>query len=324
MKAPSFLALALIAGLGSWAFWEHRTNESLRAEIAALKDTVTRLDKTARLKVSLATGSEVDATGPRGLGDIAPDTSPPAAPEAAIPGKKAPTDPGDIMAQMLKNPAAREAMKAQTRAQLESEYADLFAQMGLDEATADAVMKLVADRALAQMDAALTMGGESDEEARKAAAAAIKDTQEKAEKALREKLGDKYATLERFEKSAPERQQLKLVRSAFKDKGIAFDEATESKLMDTMFGVRSGWKFDHDFSDPARLTPNSLTDAAMDSYLDQSAKMNEAVLAEVKTFLSPEQFEAFRTAQQQQQEMMQMGMKMSRGLLGGGRKQQGD
>ena len=320
MNAPSFLALALIAGLGSWALWEHRANDSLRAEIAALKDTVSRLEKTARLKVSLATGTEVDASGPRGLGDIAPDTSPADTPEAAVPGKPKASEPADVMAQMLRNPAAREAMKVQTRAQLESEYADLFAQMGLDEATSDAVMKLVADRALAQMDAALAMGGKADDESRKAAAAAIKDSQEKTEKSLREKLGDKYATLERFEKSAPERQQLKLVRAAFKDKGIAFDEATESKLMDTMYGVRSGWKFDHDFSNPASLTPDSLTDGAMDSYLEQSAKMNEAVLSEVKNFLSAEQFEAFRTAQQQQQEMMQMGMKMSRGIFGGGQK----
>jgi hypothetical protein len=154
----------------------------------------------------------------------------------------------------------------------------------------------------------------------------VKAETAKADTALREKLGSGYATFERFERSAPERQQLKLVKAAFRDKGIDFDEATESKLMDTMYEVRSGWNFEHDFSDPSRIDPTALNEEAMNRYVEENAKMQAAVEEKVQGILSAEQFEAFQAAQRQQQEMMQMGLRMSRGMFGGGERKapQGD
>ena len=323
MKATTSLSLVLIAGLSGWALWEHSQNLQKDLKIAALNETVSALEKAARLKVSLAAGTEVDPKGPRGLGDLVPpDASPDSAPDKSK--DKAPdASPGGVMAEMMKNPAARDALKAQTRAQLENEYRDLFDSLGLDEATADAVMKLITDRAFAQMDSAFAMSSGSPEE-KAAAAAALKAESDKAEAALKEKLGPNYASFEKFEKSAPERQQLKMVKSAFKDKGLDFDEATEAKLMDSLYETRSNWKFEHDYSNPANLSPDSLNEEALNRYAEENAKMQESVETKVREFLSPEQFDAFRSAQKQQQEMMQLGLKMSRGMFGGAQQQKGD
>ena len=323
MKATTTLSLVLIAGLSGWALWEHSRNLQKDLKIAALNETVSALEKAARLKVSLAAGTEVDPKGPRGLDDLVPpDASPDASPDKAK--DKAPdASPGGVMAEMMKNPAARDALKAQTRAQLENEYRDLFDSLGLDETTADAVMKLVTDRAFAQMDSAFAMSSGSPEE-KTAAAAALKAESDKAEAALKEKLGANYASFEKFEKSAPERQQLKMVKSAFKDKGLDFDEATEAKLMDSLYETRSNWKFEHDYSNPANLSPDSLNEEALNRYAEENAKMQESVETKVREFLSPEQFDAFRAAQKQQQEMMQLGLKMSRGMFGGAQQQKGD
>jgi hypothetical protein len=229
-----------------------------------------------------------------------------------------------MMAEMMRTPEARSAMRAQMRVQLENEYRDLFDEMGLDEKTADAVLGLLSDRTMAQMESVTAAGGDAKE--REAMAAKVKAETAKADTALREKLGSGYATFERFERSAPERQQLKLVKAAFRDKGIDFDEATESKLMDTMYEVRSGWNFEHDFSDPSRIDPTALNEEAMNRYVEENAKMQAAVEEKVQGILSAEQFEAFRAAQRQQQEMMQMGLRMSRGMFGGGERKapQGD
>lgn len=323
MKATTSLSLVLIAGLSGWALWEHSRNVQKDLKIAALNETVSALEKAARLKVSLAAGSEVDPKGPRGLGDLVPpDASPDASPDKSK--DKAPdASPGGVMAEMMKNPAARDALKAQTRAQLENEYRDLFDSLGLDEATSDAVMKLITDRAFAQMDSAFAMSSGSPEE-KAAAATALKAESDKAEAALKEKLGPNYASFEKFEKSAPERQQLKMVKSAFKDKGLDFDEATEAKLMDSLYETRSNWKFEHDYSNPANLSPDSLNDEALNRYAEENAKMQEAIEGKVSSFLSPDQLDAFRSAQKQQQEMMQLGLKMSRGMFGGAQQQKGD
>ena len=323
MKATTTLSLVLIAGLSGWALWEHSRNLQKDLKIAALNETVSALEKAARLKVSLAAGTEVDPKGPRGLGDLVPPDAPPDASPDKSKDKAPDASPGGVMAEMMKNPAARDALKAQTRAQLENEYRDLFDSLGLDETTADAVMKLITDRAFAQMDSAFAMSSGSPEE-KAAAATALKAESDKAEAALKEKLGPNYASFEKFEKSAPERQQLKMVKSAFKDKGLDFDEATEAKLMDSLYETRSNWKFEHDYSNPANLSPDSLNEEALNRYAEENAKMQESVESKVREFLSPEQFDAFRSAQKQQQEMMQLGLKMSRGMFGGAQQQKGD
>ena len=323
MKATVVLSLAIISGLGIFAAWQHDLIVRQNTKIESLNHTLDALQKAARLKVSLAAGSEVDPKGPRGLGDLVPpDAQPDSSPDKSK--DMAPdASPGGMMAEMMKNPAARDALKTQTRAQLENEYRDLFDLLGLDEPTADAVMKIIADRAISQMDSAFAMSSGSPE-AKAAAAATIKAEADKAEAALKEKLGPNYASFEKFEKSAPERQQLKIVKSAFKDKGLAFDEATEAKLMDSLYETRSNWKFENDFSNPANLSPDSLNEDALNTYAEENAKMQEAIQTKVREFLSPEQFDAFRAAQQQQQEMMQLGLKMSRGMFGGAPPQKGD
>lgn len=324
MKATTVINLCLMAGLAGWAWWEHRTVEDLRSQLAMLRETAAGLEKAARLKVSLAAGAEVDPKGPRGLGDLVPEAKdePEAAPEAEQ--KAPPGGAAGMMAEMMRTPEARSAMRAQMRVQLENEYRDLFDEMGLDEATADAVLGLLSDRTIAQMESVTAAGGDGKD--REAMAAKVKAETAKADAALREKLGSGYATFERFERSAPERQQLKLVKAAFRDKGIDFDEATESKLMDTMYEVRSGWNFEHDFSDPSRIDPMALNEEAMNRYVEENAKMQAAVEEKVQGLLSAEQFEAFQAAQRQQQEMMQMGLRMSRGMFGGGERKapQGD
>ena len=323
MKATVVLSLAIISVLGIIAGWQHDLIVLQNTKIESLNNTVDALQKAARLKVSLAAGSEVDPKGPRGLGDLVPPDAPPDSAPDKSKDKAPDASPGGVMAEMMKNPAARDALKAQTRAQLENEYRDLFDSLGLDETTADAVMKLITDRAFAQMDSAFAMSSGSPEE-KAAAAATLKAESDKAEAALKEKLGANYASFEKFEKSAPERQQLKMVKSAFKDKGLDFDEATEAKLMDSLYETRSNWKFEHDYSDPASLSPDSLNEEALNRYAEENAKMQESVETKVREFLSPEQFDAFRSAQKQQQEMMQLGLKMSRGMFGGAQQQKGD
>jgi hypothetical protein len=317
MKATTFVHVCLVVGLAGWAWWEHREAEELRRQLALAKETASGLEKAARLKVSLTTGAEVDPKGPRGLGDLVPPDKAPGAPAEGEEKKPSLVDPTSMMAEMLRTPEGRDALRAQLRAQLENECRDLFDQMGLDEAASDAVMKIMSDRALVQVESVAAAAG--DPAAKAAASEKLKAETAKADAALREALGANYATFERFEKSAPERQQLKLVKGAFKDKGIAFDESTESKLMDTMYDVRSGWKFEHDFSDPAKIDPSSLNEEAMDRYVDENARMQAAVEEKVQGFLTAEQFEAFRAAQRQQQEMLQMGLRMSRGMFGGPR-----
>jgi hypothetical protein len=154
------------------------------------------------------------------------------------------------------------------------------------------------------------------EDERKAAAARLAESTKDAEAKLKETLGSNYDQFERFERSAPEREQLRMFHSMLKDKGLAMDEATETKLMDAMFNERQGFKFDHDLTDMTRVTPDNLSEATVDRYLEQNAILQQQVLAKVKEILSAEQYALFVKTQENQQQMAQVGIEWLRQITG--------
>lgn len=324
MKALTFLLFLAAAGLGGWAFYEHLERTRLEKEVAELSSERDALAKTARLKTSLVAGMEVKSDGPGGLTDKLKDLGIPLEPEekkkekskGKTPGEKDTAAVPDMM-KMMRDPAMRDMLRAQTGAQLELQYRDLFDMLGLDDGKREKVLGLLKDRLSAQMDLGFKMPDKSlTDEQRQAAAAGLEKTTADLTDQLKEALGDEYGKFERFEKSAPEREQLKLLNSMLKDKGLTLDEATETKLMDAMFNEREAFKFEMDLSGPAKLAPDAISRENMDRYLAQNAELQQKIQQRAKEILSAEQHEQFVKSQENQQQMMQLGVEMMRKMSG--------
>jgi len=315
-----FLLFLTATGLGGWALWEHFRRVQLERELTSVSSERDQFARTARDRTGIKLGMEMKEDGPRGLDDrILPrKESEPVETDKAKP--KAPGEKdteGANMAKMLKDPAMKELMRAQAGAQLELVYRDLFDLMGLEESKREAVLDVLKQRQGAQTDLGLSVFDPTLPEAqRKEAAAKLAQATKDSEAKLKEVLGADYSQFERFERSAPEREQIKTFSSMLKDKGLAMDEATETKLMDTMFNERQAFKFDRDLTDMTKVAPDNLSEATVDRFLEQNGMLQQQVLAKVKGILSAEQYELFVKAQENQQQMAQIGIEWLRQITG--------
>ncbi len=320
MKALVILLSLACAGLGGFSLWQWLEHSRMEKELAQLKTENTSLSKAARIKANLLAGVDVKSKGPSGLEGIVPledeglkDPSR-KKPEGTGPTDKPGSDFGSGLAKMLKSKESLDFIKAQTGAQLELQYRDLFDDMKLDPAKRDAVLAILSSSTAAKMqDGLVLMDKSASLEDRKAAADRLTAAAKDAEAKLKEAMGDEpYKTFERYEQSQPEREQLKVLNSMLKEKNLALDEAAESKLMDAMFNERQAFKFDNDLSNPAGLSPDALTDAKVDRFVEQNTALQQQVQSKVKEILTPEQFELFVQSQKSRMESMRMGFEMFR------------
>lgn len=320
----SVILVLAVLGLGGWVTYERRLKTGLEGRLASMTQERDALRVTANKKLALGSKTEVKADGPEGLGEeharaLEEEANAKSKPEGGVKEEVEKSNPGNAMADMMKDPAMKEMMKTQMRSQLEFAYRDLFDLLGLDPAKQEVLTKMLADRAGAGMEMGLAMmGGDkmSQEEQRKKteeakAATAVSD------KALRELLGEAdYAKFESFEKSQPERQQLNMLNSQLKEKGIALSEEAETKLMDVMFQERSNFKYDTDFADQKNFDMDKYNEAGLTRYAEQQKELRGKILSRVEGILTPDQIEVFRRSQEQQAAMEKMGMEMGLKMMG--------
>jgi hypothetical protein len=287
-----------------------------------LKTENAALDRTARTKASLMAGMEVKGTGPTGLEGIVPledeGVKDPARQKNGTPEKKEPGDFEKGIAGMLGSKEAREFMMAQAGAQLEMQYRDLFDELQLDPAKRDAVLEILKSRMASQIQDGMNLisGSQSAEDKKAAAdrlAAAAKETEEKLKAALGP---EAYSSFDRYEKSQPEREQLKVLNSMLKSKDLALNEAAETQLMDVLYKTRTEFRFDHDYHNPLNVTADAYSDGSIERFMQQQGELQTQVQEKVRSILTPEQFDVFVQSQKTQTEMMRMGMKMFQGTSG--------
>lgn len=325
MKVLLILLFLAAAGMGGWAWWEHRERTRLESELAAAVKQRDSLSRKVILGKGLAAGVVVDEAGPTGLTEKAKELGldleekdDQKKPETARkPGDKSEDSGLPEVAKMLRDPAMRDTLRAQSEAYLDFEYRDLFDHVGLDEQKRDAVLALLKERLAKQTDLGLlAFDRKSSAEDRSKASAELAEFNSANDTRLKELLGDQYGQFDRFEKSQPEREQLKTLQAMLKDKSLTLDEATETKLMDAMYESRRDFKFERDLSDEDTLMPDDLSQEVVDRYLQEHDELQQQIGQKAKSILSPEQFEVFVKSQENQRQMTQLGLQVLRQMGG--------
>jgi hypothetical protein len=331
MKALAFLLILASLALGGWALWEHSERLQAQEDLASVTRDRDRFEKSAResiAKLTMASGADIKPSGPTGLTEQLKDLGITLNDEekkktdkeskGKVPGDTLPGPEGADLAKLLKDPAMKQALRAQADAQLELIYGDFFKEIRLDEGKRDAVLSILKERQGAQTDLGLSVfdTGLSPAE-RKAVADKLSKTAKDAETKLKETLESDYPPFEQFEKSAPEREQLASFSSMLKEKELTIEESLKKKLMDIMFQERQAFKFDRDLSDLKTVNPDNLTEAAVDVYMAQNSKLQQQVQSKVKNLLSEDQYELFLKAQENQQRSSQTHLHWLRQLAGG-------
>ena len=328
MKAILILLTLASAGLGGWAWWEHSQRTHLEGELAASLIERDKLAKKARLGTGMKSGVVINEDGPTGLSEKAKELGldieekeEEAKPKLKkTPGEKSKEPAAPDIAKMLRDPAMRDTLRAQSEAFLDFEYRDLFEHMGLDDKKRDAVMAILKDRAARQTDLGLkATDAKATDAERSAASRDYTKFSVEAGAQLKELLGDGYSQFERFENSQPEREHLRTLTSLLKDKNLTLDEATESKLMDAMYDTRREFKFERDLTNTTSMLPTDLSTETIDHFLQQNEELQRQVQSKAKAILSEEQFAVFLKSQESQQQMTQLNIQMLRQMTGGGK-----
>jgi hypothetical protein len=324
----ALLFLVIAIALGTLAVRQYQQSEHLRAVIMQMnKDAAAGREESDSQAAELRTLKErtrtqkvaIDQLEARNkeLANTPPDSATPAGEKSE--GK---SDEGGFMkgvAKMFTDPKMKEAMRGQQSAGVAMMYGDLAKYLGLTPDEARQVLALITDRQMEQMNksmallnkgtldaATLTEAGKQGEAAKADYDAALKDVLGK----------ERFAKLQEYEKTMGERFALSQLRNQLSAGGMPLDDNQAAGLLSIMQEERA-------------RTPNPMagnTDPAAQAKLLQNGEMmegmfksqeeyNRRVLDRARGVLSPDQLQAFETAQKQQADMQKMGLQMSRELF---------
>ena len=255
------------------------------------------------------------------------------APEAAGAGAAAAAKADDPagwmkgMAKMFKDPEMKKMMRTQQSMGIRMMYGDLAKELGLSSAEADKVMELLADR---QMDAsakamAAMDGAEKDpaktEQAGREAQQVVTDYEEKLTAALGP---EKKAKLDHYERTLGDRMAMQQYQGSFASSGQPLDDTQRASLLQIMTEERMKTPpgpLDPGNKDVAASMKAMQSGDALEKSLETQRQLQQRVFARAHTVLTPDQMNAFETAQKAQLQMQEMGVKMGRAMFGGAGKE---
>jgi hypothetical protein len=281
------------------------TRDSHSAEIANLKQQIAELQNELE---SAKAGSGVPATAAAGQ----PVNSAAVEGEEKINGAKSAMK---SMTEMMSDPAMKDVMRQQQRVALKGMYSDLFAELGLTQEDEDVMMELLLDKQMVNMSLGMQMmtGSLSDEE-KKALAQKMVESVAGIDSEIEAFLGkETFESYELFVDSQQERMQLNAFKESLRgtDEPLSFE--AEEQLMNAMYETRKNFKFSTNFGTESNPNPDAwigFDENSADRMILEMRRLNEEIVGKAGGILSPGQLEAFRSAQENQVKMQEMGIKM--------------
>lgn len=312
------LAALTFAGLAAGLFFSRPPDYSQRvaelelrlkeadAEIAKLKADALKSKPPA--PSSARTGS-ASTQSSQGLNSSSPDGAP---------------DSSQSFTKLMKDPKMRDMVKAQQGMQIEMQYSRLFSRLQLDDTETTHFKKLLNERMSAKTDMGFKlMDGALSKDQRKAVSDEYDEQKKQSDSAIRTFLNDEndYKTFQHWEDTEPERMQMMMGRMTFENAGVPLSAEQEEQLIDLMSQVRKSPSALPDMSDPKNISPDMLNNEQLvNKLLEKTVADGEAVRKGAAAFLSPEQLAALAKYQEQMKAMAEMGLKMSRTMMGTNKK----
>lgn len=319
MKTPFVAVLCLaLCGVTAWKFAE---SGQLKQQIASLEMEVATW-KAAAQKPPLVSKEETKPKAEASMQAPSDDTKIDKKPEA----KK--DAPGAAFAKaletMLTSDASKKMMKEASKGMLETMYKDLFDLLELDPEAKKALMDILADKQQEEQALGMKLFTNSNmtAEERDALIKQIKENHDSSEAKIKGLLKDptKIDQYQKFQDSAPERQQIAGLKTKLASDGQPMTEDQEQAVMNTLYSERKAMKWDHDYTDQRDVSPEKFTDDAIARYEEQTKEYDQKVEQRLTGLLNQEQLESFRGQRAQQRSMEKMGLTFGKAMFGGGQK----
>ncbi len=320
---PALLAVAVVA-LSVALFAQVRKVHELQVQLAARQEESAKESDARQAEVvELQERNEVFKRESEQLRQKLADRSAPAPDAADAPAKKG-EGGGDFMkgfAKMFTDPEMKKVMRSQQAMGIRMMYGDLAKELGLTPDEANLIFDLLAERQMSIASKAMGAGtGVTDADA---AGAEAKIASDSFDAELKNILGDeRMKKFETFERTVGERMILQQYQQSMTATGTPLDDTQRANLLGIMTEERLKQPpsaLDPGSKDVAGAMKAMRTGEGMAEAMQKQREMNQRVLARARTVLSADQTNAFEAAQRQMIEMQEMGIKMWKSGMGGGK-----
>jgi hypothetical protein len=334
MNAKIILLLAVAAvalGTASIVQWQKAARQS--SHIAALQNERRELEQQiAALQLAKDHADERQRGLLHQLSPLASEPAPPRVEDQALqPDDPASSSPqktaaqegggfGKFISQLMEDPDTKKLIRQQQRIMLDQLYGPLIKQMGLNQEEAGQFKELLSDEMMKGTERASALFGGTEAD-RKELVNKLAEEQKSSEAKLREFLGDGlYAQYKDYQQTIAERTQLNMFRQQSADSPHQLSEAQAEQLLLLMSEEKRSVASSVGQQLPG-LDQNAALEAALsedrtEAMLRAQEEVNQRVLERAAALLKPEQLQGFEQFQNNQLQMMRMGMSMARKLIG--------
>ena len=220
------------------------------------------------------------------------------------------------LAKMFTDPEMKKLMRTQQSAGTRMMYGDLAKELGLSADQADKVMELLTSRQTAASEQALSSAAGSKADPAKSAEVAEYDAK------LKALLGpEKAAQLHEYERTTGDRMAIRQYQRSLSTAGQPLDDTQSASLLQIMKEERMkvpASPLEPGGKDPLASIAALQKGEALEQSLQTQRELQQRVLARAHTVLTPDQMTAFETAQKQQLQRQETGVKWGRAIFGGG------
>lgn len=327
-KALPVLLAIVTAGFGVALYVQIGKTDALRRQLAVQQEhAAVKEAEVAQETVRLREQNEVfkseSAQLREKLATVA--KAPPPAPVAEGAKADEKKEEGNWMkgfAKMFTDPEMKKAMRSQQAFGIRMMYGDLGKELGLTIEESNLIIDLLADR---QMEiSAKALGGDADPTKIEADAAGAKEAAERYEAEIKNILGEeRMKKFKDFERTTGERMVMQQYQQSLTAAGMPLDDGQRKSLLGIMTEERLKQppsKFEPGTKDVAGAMKAMRTGEGLEQVMAQQRELNQRVLDRARTILSADQTNAFEAAQKQMLEMQEMGVKMGKAMMSGGKK----
>jgi hypothetical protein len=323
MKPIRLLAIVAILGLAATSIRVAQDRAADQAEIADLNARLADADKAAKAADAKAKSLQDQLAQADSAQTAAPGQNTEASAAAPAAPKK---NPMAQLAQMMKNPAMHDMIEFQQKQAVQMAFGNLIKRFNLSPDERDQFVKLLTDRQMNQVDMGMSLmdGGNLTADDRAAAAQQLKDANAASDAQIQQFLNDDadYAYYQTYVQQQPERTELSMLNNTLAKDNMPLDSTQTDNLASLMYDARKNFNFTVNYGDPsttATQSPASMTEQSVQTYEQQQEQLDGQIDDQATSILSPEQLEVFKQNQAQMRQITQMGLNMSRQMLGGGK-----
>jgi hypothetical protein len=227
---------------------------------------------------------------------------------------------GEMLGNMMKDPAMREMLREQQKVAINMMYAGLFKDLKLSPEEKDRLKDILTEAQMKNMENAQGILGGNKEGAGDGTQKRFEDGKKEVDAQIKALLGDeRYAYYEDYQKNLGERMQVDQLKTQLAGQNLPLQDQQSAQLLQIMKDEKAAVPPIIPTDNTQFPSKDVFTAENLEKQIKWMEDYNRRVLDRAGQVLTPEQLISYRAFQEQQSSMQKLGLKMAGQMFGGDR-----